>query len=310
MKKIELHLHLDGSLNVDYASKLLDRDCKDEMIGSNSTSLSDYLKRFDLPIDLLQDYDNIIDFCYLLGKDLVEDGVIYAEVRFCPLFHNKAISVDRVITAIRVGFSRVEDLKVNLIFCMMRHFSFEDNLRIINLAKKYLGNGCCAIDLAGSEAQFPTSDFEELFEIAMKENIPFTIHAGEADGPSSLKSAIKFGTKRIGHGVRCVEDDEVVKLIRDNNIYLEVCPTSNIDTKTFSSMKEHSIKKLVEEGLLVTISTDNRTVSNTTLTKEYAILQDTFNFTEEDFLRFNLNAIEAAFISEEEKEELRRRLIG
>ena len=310
MKKIELHLHLDGSLNVDYASKLLDRDCKDEMIGSNSTSLADYLKRFDLPIDLLQDYDNIIDFCYLLGKDLVKDGVIYAEVRFCPLFHNKSISVDRVITAIRVGFSRVEDLKVNLIFCMMRHFSFEDNLRIINLAKKYLGNGCCAIDLAGSEAQFPTSDFEELFEIATKENIPFTIHAGEADGPSSLKSAIKFGTKRIGHGVRCVEDEEVVKLIRDNNIYLEVCPTSNIDTKAFSSMKEHSIKKLDEEGLLVTISTDNRTVSNTTLTKEYAILQDTFNFTEEDFLRFNLNAIEAAFISEEEKEELRRRLIS
>ena len=112
MKKIELHLHLDGSLNVDYASKLLDRDCKDEMIGSNSTSLADYLKRFDLPIDLLQDYDNIIDFCYLLGKDLVKDGVIYAEVRFCPLFHNKSISVDRVITAIRVGFSRVEDLKV------------------------------------------------------------------------------------------------------------------------------------------------------------------------------------------------------
>ena len=131
MKKIELHLHLDGSINIDYASKLLGRDCRNELIGSNSTSLADYLKRFDLPIELLQDYDNIIEFCYLLGKDLVNDGVIYAEVRFCPLFHNKYISVDRVITAIRIGFSRVKDLKVNLIFCMMRHFSFEDNLKII-----------------------------------------------------------------------------------------------------------------------------------------------------------------------------------
>ena len=309
MKKIELHLHLDGSINIDYASKLLGRDRRNELIGSNSTSLADYLKRFDLPIELLQDYDNIIEFCYLLGKDLVNDGVIYAEVRFCPLFHNKYISVDRVITAIRIGFSRVKDLKVNLIFCMMRHFSFEDNLKIINLAKKYLGNGCCAIDLAGSEAQFPTKDFEELFKIAKKENIPFTIHAGEADGPSSLMSAIKFGTKRIGHGVRCVEDEEVIKLIRDNNIYLEVCPTSNIDTKTFNSMKEHSIKELVDNGLLVTISTDNRTVSNTNLSNEYKILHDTFNFDDEDFLKFNLNAIDAAFLSDEEKEELRRRLV-
>ena len=310
MKKIELHLHLDGSLNVEYASKLLGKDCKNEMIGSNSTSLADYLKRFDLPIDLLQDYDNIVEFCYLLGKDLVNDGVIYAEVRFCPLFHNKKISVDRVITAIRVGFSRVEELKINLIFCMMRHFSFDDNLKIINLAKKYLGNGCCAIDLAGSEAQFPTSDFEELFTIVKNENIPFTIHAGEADGPTSLMSAIKFGTKRIGHGVRCVEDDNVVKLIRDNNIYLEVCPTSNIDTKSFASINEHSIKRLVEEGLLVTISTDNRTVSNTTLTNEYKILRDAFNFTDEDFLKFNLNAIDASFLSDDEKEELRRRLVS
>ena len=310
MKKIELHLHLDGSLNVEYASKLLGKDCKNEMIGSNSTSLADYLKRFDLPIDLLQDYDNIVEFCYLLGKDLVNDGVIYAEVRFCPLFHNKKISVDRVITAIRVGFARVEELKINLIFCMMRHFSFDDNLKIINLAKKYLGNGCCAIDLAGSEAQFPTSDFEELFTIVKNENIPFTIHAGEADGPTSLMSAIKFGTKRIGHGVRCVEDDNVVKLIRDNNIYLEVCPTSNIDTKSFASINEHSIKRLVEEGLLVTISTDNRTVSNTTLTNEYKILRDAFNFTDEDFLKFNLNAIDASFLSDDEKEELRRRLVS
>lgn len=310
MKKIELHLHLDGSLNVEYASELLGKDCKNEMVGSNSTSLADYLKRFDLPIDLLQDYDNIVEFCYLLGKDLVNDGVIYAEVRFCPLFHNKKISVDRVITAIRVGFARVEELKVNLIFCMMRHFSFDDNLKIINLAKKYLGNGCCAIDLAGSEAQFPTSDFEELFTIAKNENIPFTIHAGEADGPTSLMSAIKFGTKRVGHGVRCVEDDNVVKLIKDNNIYLEVCPTSNIDTKAFASINEHSIKRLVDEGLLVTISTDNRTVSNTTLTNEYKILRDAFNFTDEDFLKFNLNAIDAAFLSDEEKEELRRRLVS
>jgi adenosine deaminase len=191
---------------------------------------------------------------------------------------------------------------------MMRHFPFEKNLEIIKLAKKYLGNGCCAIDLAGSEAQFKTSSFEELFKIAKTEGIPFTIHAGEADGVESLISAINFGTKRIGHGVRCIEDENVVNMILDKGIYLEVCPTSNIDTKTFNSMKEHSIKKLVDNNILVTISTDNRTVSNTNLDNEYKILSDTFGFNNDDFLKFNLNAIDAAFISEEEKEDLRRRL--
>ena len=308
MKKIELHLHLDGSLNIEHASNLLGRDCKDELISTNSNSLAEYLKRFDLPGELLQDYDIIVEFCYLLGKDLVKDGVIYAEVRFCPLFHTSVISVDRVITAIRVGFSRVENLKVNLIFCMMRHFPFEKNLEILKLAKKYLGNGCCAIDLAGSEAQFKTSSFEELFKIAKKEEIPFTIHAGEADGSESLLSAINFGAKRIGHGVRCIEDENIINMIRDKGIYLEVCPTSNIDTKTFNSIEEHSIKELVDKNILVTISTDNRTVSNTTLENEYKILSDAFNFDDDNFIKFNLNAIDAAFISEEEKEYLRRRL--
>ncbi len=309
MKKIELHLHLDGSLNIDYASKILGRDCRDELIGTGSSSLTDYLKRFNLPGDLLQDFDMIEEFCYLLGLDLVKDDVIYAEVRFCPIFHNKKISVDRVITAIRCGFGRVENLKVNLIFCMMRHFSFEENLEIIKLAKKYLGNGCCAIDLAGSEAQFKTEKFEELFKIVSEENIPFTIHAGEADGADSLRSAIKFGTKRIGHGVRCIEDEEVMSMIRDKGIYLEVCPTSNLDTMTFSSIDEHSIKTLVDNDILVTISTDNRTVSNTSLNKEYELLREAFNFSDEDFYQFNMNAIDAAFISDDEKEELRR-LIG
>ena len=221
------------------------------------------------------------------------------------IYVNKNVNLKR-----NFGFSYgFKNLKVNLIFCMMRHFPFEKNLEIIKLAKKYLGNGCCAIDLAGGEAQFKTSEFEELFKIAREENIPFTIHAGEADGADSLMSAISFGTKRIGHGVRCIEDENVVNLIRDKGIYLEVCPTSNIDTKTFNSMKEHSIKELVDKNILVTISTDNRTVSNTNLKHEYEVLSDTFGFNEDDFLKFNLNAIDAAFISEEEKEELRRRLV-
>ena len=309
MKKIELHLHLDGSINVEYASKLMGFDVKDKLIGTNSTSLKNYLEKFALPGDLLQSYENIEEFSYLLGKDLEKDDVIYAEVRFCPLFHTKEISVDRVILAILMGFKKVPNVKINLIFCMMRHFSFEENLEIIKLTKKYLGRGVCGIDLAGDEAGFKTSNFKELFDIVKKENIPFTIHSGEADGIQSLKSAIEFGAKRIGHGVRCIEDENVLNLIKEKNIYLEVCPTSNLDTKIFSCIEEHSIKEIVDNNILVTINTDNRTVSNTNLDNEYSILRDTFNFTNTDFIKFNLNAIDAAFISEKEKTELRSRLL-
>ena len=133
MKKIELHLHLDGSINIEYANKLIGADVKDKLIGTNSTSLKNYLEKFDLPGELLQSYDNIEEFSYLLGKDLEADDVIYAEVRFCPLFHIKEISVDRVILAILMGFKRVPNVKINLIFCMMRHFTYEENLEIIKL---------------------------------------------------------------------------------------------------------------------------------------------------------------------------------
>lgn len=309
MKKIELHLHLDGSINIDYANKLIGADVKDKLIGTNSTSLKNYLEKFDLPGELLQSYDNIEEFSYLLGKDLEADDVIYAEVRFCPLFHIKEISVDRVILAILMGFKRVPNVKINLIFCMMRHFTYEENLEIIKLTKKYLGRGVCGIDLAGDEAGFKTSTFKDLFDIVKKEKIPFTIHSGEADGPESLKSAIEFGAKRIGHGVRCVEDESILNLIKEKKIYLEVCPTSNLDTKVFNNIKEHSIKELVDNNILVTISTDNRTVSNTNLRNEYSILHDAFNFTDEDFIQFNLNAIDAAFISEDEKIQLRSKLL-
>ena len=310
MKKIELHLHLDGSINIDFANKIIGCDVRNKLIGTNSSSLKNYLEKFDLPSELLQDYDYIEEFSFLLGKDLEKDGVIYAEVRFCPLFHTKKISVDRVILAIIMGFRKVKNVKINLIFCMMRHFSFEENLEIIKLTKKYLGRGVCAIDLAGDEAGFKTSNFEELFNIIKKENIPFTIHAGEADGPESVRCAVSFGAKRIGHGVRCIEDDDVLKMIKEKNICLEVRPTSNLDTKVFNSIKEHSIKKLVDKGILVTINTDNRTVSDTSLENEYSILHDTFNFTDDDFIKFNLNAIDAAFISEDEKDVLRNRLLN
>lgn len=309
MKKIELHLHLDGSLDIDYARKLTGRDTYSEMVSSHDGNLKEYLTKFFLPDELMTEYNNIVEFSYRFAKSLVAEEVIYAEVRFCPTSHNKKISVDRVITAVREGLAMVPEVKTNLIFCMRRNYTFEQNLEIIKLAKKYYGNGCCGIDLVGDEAAYKTIDFKELFDIIKKEKIPFTIHAGEAAGPESIKAAIEFGAKRIGHGIRCIEDLETTKQLIDNCVCLEICPDSNIDTCAVSCIEKHPIKKIVDAGVCVCISTDNRTVSETSLEHEYELLNKAFNFTEADFLKFNLNAIEAAFISEDEKQELRNRLL-
>ena len=272
--------------------------------------MSEYLEKFKLPIKLLQDLDNIEMYAYLLAKALEKDEVIYAEVRFCPLLHIEKNSIDDVVAAMKRGFAKVSYVKINLIFCMMRNFSFEKNYKIIELTKRFLGNGVVGIDLAGDEAKYKTGDFKELFEIIAKERIPFTIHAGEADGYNSVVDAILFGTTRIGHGIRSVESEAVMDKLHREKITLEICPTSNISTKAVLSMEIHPIKELMNHNILVTINTDNRTVSNTTLSKEYEELEKAFNFTEEDFVRFNLNAIDCAFISEGEKAELRVRLIN
>lgn len=310
MKKIELHLHFDGSINVEYTNKLLGYDATDELIDTTSRDLGEYLKKFELPIKLLQDLNNIEEYAYLLGKELERDEVIYAEVRFCPLFHVEKYSIDEVVEAIRRGFKRVSTVKVNLIFCMMRHFSVQDNYKIIMLTKRFLGNGVVGIDLAGDEARYATENFKELFDIIRKEGIPFTIHAGEARSYESVNNAIDFGAKRIGHGISSIQSDEVVNKLIRMGVTLEICPSSNIDTDVIKSIESHPIKQLVDNGVLVTINTDNRTVSNTNLNKEYELLRKTFGFSDEDFLKFNLNAINCAFISEDEKRLLREEILS
>lgn len=310
MKKIELHLHFDGSINVEYTNKLLGYDATDELIDTTSRDLGEYLKKFELPIKLLQDLNNIEEYAYLLGKELERDEVIYAEVRFCPLFHVEKYSIDEVVEAIRRGFKRVSTVKVNLIFCMMRHFSVQDNYKIIMLTKRFLGNGVVGIDLAGDEAKYATEKFKELFDIIRKEGIPFTIHAGEARSYESVNNAIDFGAKRIGHGISSIQSDEVVNKLIRMGVTLEICPSSNIDTDVIKSIESHPIKQLVDNGVLVTINTDNRTVSNTNLNKEYDLLRKTFGFSDEDFLKFNLNAINCAFIGEDEKRLLREEILS
>ena len=308
MKKVELHLHLDGSIRPSTISEILNINLEEakklSTIETKCASLKEYLTKFDIPLKIMQTKENLERVAFELAQDLQKDDVIYAEIRFAPNKHLKSgLTLDEVVTAILKGLSQVP-IKTNLILCMMRGDSYEQNLKVIKLAKKYLNHGVVAIDLAGSEASYPVNLYQELFEIAQKENIPFTIHAGEADGPLSVINAINLGAKRIGHGVRAIESEKALKLIKEKNITLEVCPKSNLDTNMYEKLSNHPIKELYDMGLLVTINTDNRTVSNTNLTKSYQDLQEVFSFTKQDFLKMNENALQSAFLNQDEIEEL------
>ena len=304
--KVELHCHLDGSVRLSTLAELSNNSLEEvkELAVANDKclDLNDYLTKFSLPISVMQDEYSLERIAYELAEDLKNENVIYAEIRFAPLKHTTKLNMYQVVESVLRGVKRV-DIKINLILCMMRNDSLNDNKKVVDLAKYFLDKGVCAVDLAGAEALYKTSDYKELFDYVKENNIPFTIHAGEADGVDSIKSAISFGTKRIGHGIRIIEDPSLIEEIKEKEILLEVCPTSNIQTNVVDNINSHPIKELYNKNVLTTINTDNRTVSNTTLTKEYELLKQ-IGFNENDFIKMNINAIKYAFIKEEEKQEL------
>lgn len=311
--KIELHCHLDGSIRPETLANLSGfslEEVKAKTIASiDIKDLNEYLEKFDLPISLLQTKDTLLRVTKELVEDLVNDGVIYAEIRFAPLKHTKAgLTGEEVVESVLAGLKEAP-IPIRLILCMMRDAGIDENREVINLAVKFQSKGVCAIDLAGAEALYKTKTFKPLFIEIKKNNIPITIHAGEADGISSILSAISFGAKRIGHGIRAIEDQAVCNLLKSKRILLEICPTSNIQTKVVDKYENHPIKELFNMGCLVSINTDNRTVSNTTLTCEYELLKDKCGFSINDFYKMNLFALESAFITDKEKDLIRLKLM-
>lgn len=313
MPKVDLHLHLDGSLDVDYVKNkysLTDKEIKDKMIADEKCqNLNDYLTKFDFPIVIMQTKEELESAVYNLLVRLKSQNVIYAEIRFAPQFHTKKGLTQEEVVKTVINARKKVNIKSNFILCIMRgKDNKKANYETVEVAKKYLNKGVCALDLAGAEAIFKTYEYEEIFKYIRNNNIPFTIHAGEADGIDSIKSAIKFGAKRIGHGVRAVEDTKLIEEIKKNDIVLEVCPTSNIQTCICSDYASHPISKLYFSGVKTTINTDNMTVSDTTLEKEYIMLLKNTRLTIKDIINMNINSINAAFISKDEKNELIKKI--
>ncbi len=243
---------------------------------------------------------------YTLVKSLQEQGLLYAEIRFAPQLHTqKGMKQTDIVKAAVQGLQKAlagSFMKGNLILCCMRGTeNLEENLETIRTAANYLGRGVVAVDLAGAEAIFPTKDFKELFDLAKELEVPYTIHAGEADGAESMYAALSFGTKRLGHGVRAKEDVELLEKIREEGITLEVCPISNEQTKAVPSLKEHPILEYLRMGIKVTVNTDNMTVSDTTIEKEFQVLEEELGLTKEEKKQLLYNSVDAAFLSQEEK---------
>ena len=233
---VDLHLHLDGSLNpnnilvmaemadveLPYADEKIIRTKM--MVEPDCTNLGEYLEKFDLPLQLLQTEECIEYAVYELMRDLKEQGLCYAEIRYAPQLHlKKGLTQTEVVEATVRGRNKgISDfgIVVNLILCCMRGDENRDeNIETVKVAKKFLGNGVCAIDLAGNEAAYPTKSFKDVFAIAKENDVPIVIHAGEAAGADSVWHALEAGAVRIGHGIHAVEDDGLMRVLKEKKIY-------------------------------------------------------------------------------------------
>ena len=317
---IDLHIHLDGSLSLASARALADMQGialpeDDEAlsrmlrVSDNCQSLNEYLEKFALPLTLLQTAEAIGEATFRLCRELAEQGLAYAEIRFAPQLHcERGLTQDEVVEAAVCGMRR-SGFDASFILCCMRgKDNLQKNLLTVEVASRFLGKGVCAIDLAGAEALYSTDSFAEVFEYARSLSIPFTIHAGEADGPASVFRAISFGAKRIGHGVRSAEDGELLKRLAESGVVLELCPTSNLNTRVFERIEDYPLRKLLDAGVCVTVNTDNTAVSNTSLAREYRLLAETFSLTDSELRQLTVSSVKSAFLDNAEKERLLRKL--
>lgn len=346
MKYVDLHLHLDGAVTVAIARELAklqgialpesDQELKKLLtVPEDCESLTDFLKCFALPLSLMQTREGLSEAVRLVVNDLRLQGVIYAEIRFAPQLHTEqGMTQEEAILAVleglkqenmagtQDGVKQVDDgatqgdlqnstTKVNLILCAMRGDGNEAaNEETLRLARKYLveDGGVVAMDLAGAEALFPTSKYRELFSRAKELGIPFTIHAGEADGAESVKLALEFGANRIGHGVRSQEDPEVLQLLKENQIPLEMCPTSNRQTHAVEDMAQYPFMDYLQQGLKVTLNTDDPGIEGTTLDEEYRYMEQKFGLDADGERMLLQNAVDAAFTTDATKNWMRKEL--
>lgn len=310
LPKIELHCHLDGSLSRGCIETLLGRKVSDQdlMADDDCRSLAEYLEKFDLPLQALQTEEGLYEAGYDFMRQMSMDDIIYVEVRMAPMQSvNRRVGCRQVIEAVLRGLDRGRKefhIEYGLIVCAMRHHSDSQNLRMIKTAREFLGEGVCAADLAGDEATYPMREFTSLFGEVQKMGMPFTIHAGECNSLENIMEAVQCGAARIGHGIALRGHPVDIAVLKELGTGIEMCPISNLQTKAVRRKEDYPIREFIDQGLLVTLNTDNRTVSNTTIGREIDFVQQFCGITDEEILEMQKNAVKVAFAPDEVKEKL------
>ena len=321
--KIELHCHLDGSVRVDTIIDIAKKEgikldsykrCDIEklvQVPNDCTSLNEYLKRFDLPNKVMQSSENIKRITFELLEDAQKENIKYIEIRFAPLLHlQKGLSIEEVIQSAIDGINqaqRIYDIKGNLILSCMRNMSEDDAILLIEKGRKFLNKGVVAIDLAGPEEEGFANKYKRAIELARSYGYNITIHAGEAASAQNVIDAINIlKAQRIGHGVRIKDMKDAYDLVKKTGVVLEMCPTSNIQTKAIECLNKYPLYDFYKDGIKLSINTDNRTVSNIDLSNEIKVISDEFNMSKEKYKDIYLNTIDAIFADESTKKWLRR----
>jgi adenosine deaminase len=317
LPKAELHCHLDGSVRPDTLIDLgrehrvqLPKSSAEELAEfmrvDDAQSLEDYLRRFDVTISVMQSEEALERIAYELAEDAAEDGVRYIEVRNAPLLNVvQGLTLVQAVEAPLRGLRKAENdfgITARFIICALRQFPPESSLEMARLAVEFKDDGVVAFDLAGGEKGNPAAHHVEAFRYAREHNLAVTVHAGEGDGPDSVREAVHVcGANRIGHGTRLIEDPDLTQYVNDRRIALEVCLTSNVQTRVAESYASHPFREYFDRGLNVTLNTDNRLMSATTLTDEYVYAAEHLGFTVEELAGIALNGFESAFLPWEDR---------
>lgn len=322
LPKTDLHVHLDGSLRPQTIRDLAAEDKVELPFHSAEEvqryftedlperDLVAYLARFDVTTSVMQTEAALERIAFELVEDAAAENIWYMEVRYAPsLSQKRGLSLRQVIDAVERGLRRGQEryprTRAHQIICGLRHFEPERAVRLAALAVEYKGRGVIAFDLAGAEKDNPAKRFREAFYLVRHANLNVTVHAGEAYGPESIHQALHWaGAHRIGHGVRLREDRDLLEYVRDHRIALEMCPTSNVQTGAVPSIERHPLREYFDRGVRVTVNTDNRLMSNTTMTDELALCCDHLDFTLDEIKKLVLNGFKSAFLRYPERKAL------
>ena len=317
LPKAELHCHLDGSLRPETLMELAREygvalptasadELREYMLVNDAETLEDYLARFEVTISVLQTAEAIERVAYELGEDAAKDGVRYIEVRNAPILNSRLeLSAAEALDAQLRGLARAEEdfgIVARSIVIALRQLSPMVSLELSRLAVAYRDRGVVAFDLAGGELGFPASAHSMAFAYARENNLAVTCHAGEGDGAESVRQAVHTCcANRVGHATRLIEDPALTQYVNDRRIGLEICLTSNVHTGAAASYETHPLRKYFDRGMNVSLNTDNRLMSGTTLTDEYLYAAKYLDFTFDELCTLSLNGFESSFLPWEQR---------